>query len=147
MEYWNSLAESLFNDNQPQFGASRALMVGRGLYDTPRHSLYKPKLTALRVIMVERMAKPEEVLVVEKDGEVIREVIKDTDAMEQYKFMRQTLVYVDRGHVDTTLAFRGHGCRALHGAVAIVASHLCGAVGAATSACGAVAVVTLLFAM
>jgi len=40
------------------------------------------------------MAKPEEVLVVEKDGEVIREVIKDTDAMEQYKFMRQTLVYV-----------------------------------------------------
>jgi hypothetical protein len=94
MEYWNSLAESLFNDNLPQFGASRALMVGRGLYDTPRHSLYKPKLTALRVIMVERMAKPEEVLVVEKDGEVIREVIKDTDAMEQYKFMRQTLVYV-----------------------------------------------------
>ena len=72
MEYWNSLAESLFNDNMPQFGASRALMVGRGLYDTPRHSLYKPKLTALRVIMVERMAKPEEVLVVEKDGEVNR---------------------------------------------------------------------------
>lgn len=38
------------------------------------------------------MAKPEEVLVVENDqGEVVRELIKDTDSITLYKTMRETL--------------------------------------------------------
>lgn len=38
------------------------------------------------------MAKPEEVLVVENDqGEVVREFMKDTDAINLYKNMRETL--------------------------------------------------------
>ena len=42
--------------------------------------------------MVQRMAKPEEVIVVENEqGEVVREVIKDTDAMNLYKSMRESL--------------------------------------------------------
>lgn len=42
--------------------------------------------------MVSRMAKPEEVLVVENDqGEVVREFMKDTDAINLYKNMRETL--------------------------------------------------------
>ena len=42
--------------------------------------------------MVKRMAKPEEVIVVENEqGEAVREVIKDTDAMNLYKSMRETL--------------------------------------------------------
>lgn len=42
------------------------------------------------------MAKPEEVLIVENDqGEVVRELIKDTDSITLYKTMRETLgVYV-----------------------------------------------------
>lgn len=38
------------------------------------------------------MAKPEEVLVVENEqGEVVREFMKDTDAINNYKNMRETL--------------------------------------------------------
>jgi len=42
--------------------------------------------------MISRMAKPEEVLVVENDqGEVVREFMKDTDSISLYKNMRETL--------------------------------------------------------
>jgi len=42
--------------------------------------------------MISRMAKPEEVLVVENEqGEVVREFMKDTDAINMYKTMRETL--------------------------------------------------------
>ena len=45
--------------------------------------------------MISRMAKPEEVLVVENDqGEVVREFMKDTDSINLYKNMRETLVYL-----------------------------------------------------
>lgn len=45
------------------------------------------------------MAKPEEVLVVENEnGEVIREFMKDTDSINLYKNMRETLVYLT--HLD-----------------------------------------------
>jgi len=43
-------------------------------------------------VMISRMAKPEEVLVVENDqGEVVREFMKDTDSINLYKNMRETL--------------------------------------------------------
>lgn len=49
--------------------------------------------------MISRMAKPEEVLVVENDqGEVVREFMKDTDSITLYKNMRETLVYLT--HLD-----------------------------------------------
>ena len=53
--------------------------------------------------MVGRMAKPEEVLVVENDqGEVVREFMRDTDAINMYKSMRETLVYLTHlDYVDT----------------------------------------------
>lgn len=45
------------------------------------------------------MARPEEVLVVENDhGEVVREFMKDTDSLNLYKSMRETLVYLT--HLD-----------------------------------------------
>lgn len=49
-------------------------------------------LRQVRLLMVSRMAKPEEVLVVENDqGEVVREFMKDTDSINLYKNMRETL--------------------------------------------------------
>ena len=42
--------------------------------------------------MISHMAKPEEVIVVENEqGEVVREMMKDTDAINMYKNMRETL--------------------------------------------------------
>ncbi|KAJ8781233.1 hypothetical protein J1605_011217 [Eschrichtius robustus] len=50
------------------------------------------QLKQVRLLMVSRMAKPEEVLVVENDqGEVVREFMKDTDSINLYKNMRETL--------------------------------------------------------
>lgn len=44
------------------------------------------------MVMISRMAKPEEVLVIETEqGEVVREFMKDTDAINMYKSMRETL--------------------------------------------------------
>ena len=53
--------------------------------------------------MISRMAKPEEVLVVENEnGEVVREQLKDTDSINLYKTMRETLVYLTHlDHKDT----------------------------------------------
>lgn len=52
--------------------------------------------------MVSRMAKPEEVLVVENDqGEVVREFMKDTDSINLYKNMRETLGKNTHAHTHT----------------------------------------------
>uniref|UniRef100_A0AAA9SB95 Exportin-1 n=4 Tax=Laurasiatheria TaxID=314145 RepID=A0AAA9SB95_BOVIN len=61
------------------------------------------QLKQVRLLMVSRMAKPEEVLVVENDqGEVVREFMKDTDSINLYKNMRETLVYLTHlDYVDT----------------------------------------------
>lgn len=49
--------------------------------------------------MIERMVKPEEVLVVEDDnGEIVREAVKETDTITLYKGMREVLVYLT--HLD-----------------------------------------------
>ena len=51
--------------------------------ETPgRRKFYQPVLSKVRFIMISKMAKPEEVLVVENDqGEVVREFMKDTDSI------------------------------------------------------------------
>jgi exportin-1 len=53
--------------------------------------------------MISRMAKPEEVLVVEDEhGEIVRETFKDTEAIVQHKTMRETLVYLTHLNYDDT---------------------------------------------
>ena len=50
------------------------------------------------------MAKPEEVIVVETDqGEVVREYMKDTDAISMYKTMRETLGKIMRETLYKTM--------------------------------------------
>ncbi|KAI0230219.1 Karyopherin transporter [Massospora cicadina] len=66
---------------------------------SPRKLMYAPVLTQLRVVMIDRMVKPKEVLIVEnEDGEVIREFTKETDTTTLYKSMRECLVYLT--HMD-----------------------------------------------
>ena len=70
---------------------------------SPRRQLYAQILSSLRVLLVTRMAKPEEVLVVENDdGEIIRETMKDSDAITLYKTMRETLLYLTHLSYDDT---------------------------------------------
>jgi hypothetical protein len=65
----------------------------------PRVVLYNDVLKGLRLLMIERMVKPEEVLLtVDEHGNVVRDIFRDTDSLQQYKTMRETLVYLS--HLD-----------------------------------------------
>ncbi|CAL1266809.1 unnamed protein product [Larinioides sclopetarius] len=102
LEYWNYLAADLYRESPCQ-GAipNTPLIVARSpsAMQPLRKQLYQPVLTNLRYIMIGRMAKPEEVLVVENEqGEVVREFMRDTDSIQLYKNMRETLVYLT--HLD-----------------------------------------------
>nr|NVI73609.1 embargoed [Cucujiformia] len=93
LEYWNALASELYRDAP----------YGNATIFYQRRTLYQEVLNKVRYIMISRMAKPEEVLVVENDnGEVVREFMKDTDSINLYKNMRETLVYLTHlDYVDT----------------------------------------------
>ncbi|KAH7694836.1 hypothetical protein AAVH_38112, partial [Aphelenchoides avenae] len=98
LDYWNWLCLELFRESP--FDASSGMGLGdvyKRLMDdrteTPRRRLYNPVLSDLRTLMISRMAKPEEVIVVvNENNEAVRELVKDTDSVVLYKTMRETLV-------------------------------------------------------
>ena len=102
LEYWDWLAAELYRDSPlPSLLQQAALFGPPSRTDTAvqRRLYYGEVLSRVRRVMISRMAKPEEVLIVENEaGEVVREFLKDTDAIELYKNMRETLVYLT--HLD-----------------------------------------------
>merc|ERR1711963_1337307 len=100
LDYWNALAADLYRESPFSSTASPLFMSRPANSETPgRRKFYQPVLSKVRNIMICKMAKPEEVLVVENDqGEVVREFMKDTDSINMYKNMRETLVYLT--HLD-----------------------------------------------
>ncbi|XP_065370892.1 exportin-1-like [Calliphora vicina] len=101
LEYWNSLVEDLYTSES--FGGGSNVHLGQTLARRnaafPRRRFYSEILSKVRYIMISRMAKPEEVLVVENEnGEVVREFMKDTNAINLYKNMREALVFLT--HLD-----------------------------------------------
>ena len=59
---------------------------GTGTAVQHRRQLYSGPLSKLRTLMICRMAKPEEVLIVEdENGNIVRETKKDNDVLVQYK--------------------------------------------------------------
>lgn len=110
LEYWNSLALSLYSENPYSVSTTSAhqplllnggggMGSGSGRQLSPRRELYAQVLSKVRAVMITRMAKPEEVLVVEDNDEIIREHVKDTDSINIYKSARETLVYLT--HLDS----------------------------------------------
>lgn len=100
LEYWSALAAELYRES-PFSSSTSPLIIGtKPIPEMPaRRLLYNPVLSKVRHVMISRMAKPEEVLVVENEqGEVVREFMKDTDSINLYKNMRETLVYLT--HLD-----------------------------------------------
>ena len=100
LDYWNALTQNLYKLRFRTIG----VLSGPGSMhisnaSTPGIALYEDILSKVRQVMIGRMCKPEEVLVVENEqGEVVREFMKDTDAINMYKTMRETLVYLT--HLD-----------------------------------------------
>eukprot|EP00124_Ichthyophonus_hoferi_P001094 Ihof_evm13s50 gene=Ihof_evmTU13s50 len=99
LEYWNTLSESLYNESPYTVSTMQAgLMLGAT--QSPRRLMYAPVLSKVRHVLISNMVKPEEVLVVENEsGEIVREFMpQHTDTLNQYRAMRETLVYLT--HLD-----------------------------------------------
>lgn len=80
-------------------GNSSGLLSGQLL----RKNIYSDILSNLRLVMIEKMVKPEEVLIVENDeGEIVREFMKESDTIVLYKSMREVLVYLTHLDVNDT---------------------------------------------
>jgi exportin-1 len=103
LEFWNALAGELYRESPSTNYIHSNLAFNTPQEVPPRRRFYIKVLPEIRKIMIGRMAKPEEVLVVENEnGEVIREQFKDTDSINLYKTMRETLVYLTHlDHKDT----------------------------------------------
>ncbi|GMI88753.1 EXPORTIN 1, ARABIDOPSIS THALIANA EXPORTIN 1, exportin 1A, HEAT-INTOLERANT 2 [Hibiscus trionum] len=116
LDYWNSLVLELFdahhNMDNPAITANMAglqvpllpgMVDGLGAQLLQRRQLYAGTMSKLRMLMICRMAKPEEVLIVEdENGNIVRETMKDNDVLVQYKIMRETLIYLSHlDHDDT----------------------------------------------
>ncbi len=100
LEYWNALAADLYRETPFTIPTVPMFMTKTSnTGSSARRVFYQAVLSRLRYIIISRMAKPEEVLVVENEnGEVVREFMKDTDSINLYKNMRETLVYLT--HLD-----------------------------------------------
>ncbi len=104
LEYWSFLASALYHDTSGMAAAAGGpLLIGGGDGGSGggnrRRERYAAILSRVRLVAIQRMAKPEEVLIVEdENGDIIRERTKDTDQIVLYKMMRETLVYLT--HLD-----------------------------------------------
>ncbi|XP_013667542.2 protein EXPORTIN 1A-like [Brassica napus] len=116
LDYWNLLVSELFdahhNSDNPaatvnlmglQMSFAPGMVDGLGSKVMQRRQLYSNPMSKLRGLMINRMAKPEEVLIVEdENGNIVRETMKDNDVLVQYKIMRETLIYLSHlDHDDT----------------------------------------------
>jgi exportin-1 len=101
LEYWARLVEELYEEGRIAASYNQTLYHGHptGL----RRDLYAHVLSSVRVLMIERMVKPEEVLIVENDeGEIVRESLKESDTIVLYKSMKKVLVYLTNFDVTET---------------------------------------------
>uniref|UniRef100_A0A7S0M413 Exportin-1 n=1 Tax=Cryptomonas curvata TaxID=233186 RepID=A0A7S0M413_9CRYP len=99
-EYWNFLADDLYHKEVQMQRPMAALMLSpTPVAQSPRLQTYSPILAQARRILIDRMPKPEEVLVVEdENGEVVKEHLKDVEVVALHKTVRETLVFLT--HLD-----------------------------------------------
>lgn len=112
LDYWLKLVQELYEEMQAlpitdmnPLAAIGSLQTGGApnpallsSYPLRKHK-YSEILSNLRVVMIEKMVRPEEVLIVEnEEGEIIREFVKESDTVQLYKTIRECLVYLT--HLD-----------------------------------------------
>eukprot|EP00798_Chlamydomonas_sp_ICE-L_P000521 gene521-1934_t len=103
LDYWNFFVPDVYASTCAMDPALVFSFAPTTPQPPRRKALFASILTKLRNVMICRMAKPEEVIVVEDDnGNIVRETMKDNDVLAQYKTMRETLVYLCHlDHEDT----------------------------------------------
>lgn len=119
LDYWSQFVRELYEEiqNLPQqelsplmqlnYSSSLRNGIGGGGAPDPsilakfplRQHKYTDILSKLRLVIIENMVRPEEVLIVENDeGEIVREFVKESDTIQLYKSMRECLVLLT--HLD-----------------------------------------------
>ena len=89
---------------------SQAISTGSGALNPEymkrfplKKHIYEEICSQLRLVIIENMVRPEEVLVVENDeGEIVREFVKESDTIQLYKSEREVLVYLTHLNVIDT---------------------------------------------
>ncbi|KAI9320987.1 nuclear export factor CRM1 [Dichotomocladium elegans] len=104
LEYWAKLVQELFEEQRAMSQSEHLLELNTTMMGyRPRKMLYVDVLSSLRVVMIQKMVKPEEVLIVENDeGEIVREFVKESDTIVLYKSMKEVLVYLTNLDVKDT---------------------------------------------
>ena len=114
LEYWTKLVCELYDEMQQLPITDINPLVNLGVsglanggapnpqilanYPLRKHK-YTDVLSNLRQVMIEKMVRPEEVLIVENDeGEIVREFVKESDTIQLYKTTRECLVFLT--HLD-----------------------------------------------
>jgi exportin-1 len=127
LEYWLKLVADLYEEIQSLPVGESGLLMGLNLGGSggaqnkmsvvaSRKDIYSEVLSNLRLVVIEKMVKPEEVcscinlslahfltlsqvLIVEnEEGEIVREFMKEIDTIVLYKSMRELVVYLT--HLD-----------------------------------------------
>lgn len=103
LEYWAKLVQELFEEGVTVASGYNSVLFNAGVNSGLRKDIYVQVLSNLRVVMIERMVKPEEVLIVEnEEGEIVRESLKESDTIVLYKSMKEVLVYLTNFDVADT---------------------------------------------
>lgn len=117
LDFWSSFVHDLFEEiqNLPRQELSPLMQLSYrpsagGAPDPQilaryplRQNKYSEILSKLRLVIIENMVRPEEVLIVENDeGEIVREFVKESDTIQLYKSEREVLVYLTHLNVVDT---------------------------------------------
>lgn len=116
LDFWSSFVHDLFEEiqNLPRQELTPIMQLSRpatgGAPDPQilaryplRQNKYSEVLSRLRLVIIENMVRPEEVLIVENDeGEIVREFVKESDTIQLYKSEREVLVYLTHLNVVDT---------------------------------------------
>jgi len=95
LEYWATFTAELYHETNTPQG-----ILNLNSSPSGRRLMYTDVLSKLRHVIIGRMAKPEEVIVVEdENGNIVRDVRKDGEQVTRYKQMKSILVYLT--HLDT----------------------------------------------
>ena len=100
LEYWNKFVDNLYREVSGGASAVSGLFLNSFNRGNERKNLYSNILSNLRSVMIDKMVKPEEVLIVEdENGDIVREHVKESDVLAIYSVMRETLVFLT--HLDS----------------------------------------------
>lgn len=103
LDYWHELVKTLYEQLCGMHPSLGVFDQGQTAFATSNHSqrltMYAASLSKLRLLFIESMMRPEEVLVtINDEGEVVKEVLKELDTIVIVKAMKDVLVYLT--HLD-----------------------------------------------